>query len=235
MTEDLDTGIGQLLQRVEQLGISDNTYIIYTSDNGGKISSTTTDNSPLFSGKGGTWEGGVRVPMIVKGPGVEAGFPGQFWIGVGGHAVGRCFLEGIGCRVHADVYVGWLPAVSGVDVAWAGGRDADQVGQRAKENVVAGSGPRFVEVNLIVGGQVGVEEEVDGLPSSTGGDLVGLQCPVEVVAAVGVPWVTHVVVVLGITGGIKSVVPSDCVLDNLQHGTHVDLSLIHISEPTRPL
>ena len=53
MNEDLDTGIGQLLQRIEQLGISDNTYIIYTSDNGAPFGMLgPRENEPLFMGKG---------------------------------------------------------------------------------------------------------------------------------------------------------------------------------------
>ena len=57
--------------------------------------------------------------------------------------------------------VGGLPAVGGVDVAWAGRRDADQVGQRPQEYVVPGSGPWLLEVQLVRVVQVGVVEEVD--------------------------------------------------------------------------
>ena len=85
----------------------------------------------------------------------------QFRFGIGGHTEGRRFLNRVVRRVDADVDVGRVPAVGGVDVARASRRYADQVSQRAKENVVAGSGPRFVEIHLIVGGQVGVEEEVN--------------------------------------------------------------------------
>jgi arylsulfatase A len=71
MTEDLDTGIGQLRDRVRELGIEENTYIIYTSDNGAfhHISA----NTPLFRGKSELAEGGIRVPLIVAGPGISPG------------------------------------------------------------------------------------------------------------------------------------------------------------------
>ena len=66
MAEDLDTAVGQVLQKVDDLGIEDNTYIIYASDNGSFF------NHSLSGTKGTLMEGGVRVPMIVKGPGVQA-------------------------------------------------------------------------------------------------------------------------------------------------------------------
>lgn len=77
MTEDLDTGIGILLDKIEELGISDNTYIIFMSDNGGRNSQPIGDdqvvarNFPLRDGKGSVYEGGIRVPFVFIGPDVE--------------------------------------------------------------------------------------------------------------------------------------------------------------------
>ena len=72
MLFDLDTGIGQVLDAVKAAGISDRTYIIYTSDNG----SIPTDdpgniNGPVRGWKASVWEGGIRVPFMVVGPGVK--------------------------------------------------------------------------------------------------------------------------------------------------------------------
>lgn len=67
ITEDLDTGVGMVLAAIDRLNLAANTYVIYMSDNGtggGK-------RGGLSGGKGGVWEGGIRVPLIIRGPGVR--------------------------------------------------------------------------------------------------------------------------------------------------------------------
>lgn len=74
MLFDLDMGIGQLLDAVKAAGISSNTYVFYTSDNG---SIPTKDpgniNGPVRGYKATVWEGGIRVPFMVEGPGIKPG------------------------------------------------------------------------------------------------------------------------------------------------------------------
>ena len=72
MIESLDQSVGRVCRAIDSLGIADKTIIIFYSDNGG--SEPVTDNYPLREGKGSPYEGGTRVPLIMKWPGkIRAG------------------------------------------------------------------------------------------------------------------------------------------------------------------
>ena len=66
MVEAVDQGVGKILQTLERLGLTNNTIVIFTNDNGGEWLS---NGGPLFNRKWTVWEGGIRVPMVMRWPG----------------------------------------------------------------------------------------------------------------------------------------------------------------------
>lgn len=74
MIETLDRGIGALIEALRRTGQLDRTVIVFASDNGGLATAegSPTCNAPLAEGKGWLEDGGLRVPLIVSGPGVAA-------------------------------------------------------------------------------------------------------------------------------------------------------------------
>ena len=62
----MDDAVGQILEKVNQSGIEENTLIFFLSDNGGAVYTHTTDNAPLNGGKITNFDGGLRVPFFVK-------------------------------------------------------------------------------------------------------------------------------------------------------------------------
>ena len=66
MLERADRGVGQILATLDRLGLARNTLVIFTNDNGGEWLSR---NAPLFHRKQSVWEGGIRVPAILRWPG----------------------------------------------------------------------------------------------------------------------------------------------------------------------
>jgi arylsulfatase A len=80
MVHSLDENVGRVLAKIDELGIRERTLVIFLSDNGGFVNQcklhkgiAVADNTPLRSGKGSCYEGGIRVPLIIRGPGVAAG------------------------------------------------------------------------------------------------------------------------------------------------------------------
>ncbi len=67
MVESVDEAVGTILTKLKDINADDSTMVIFTSDNGG-LRPQATDNHPLRQGKGGIYEGGVRIPTIIKWP-----------------------------------------------------------------------------------------------------------------------------------------------------------------------
>lgn len=75
MVESLDESVGRVMDTLDELGLTDKTLFLFTADNGGVSSREwkgrpVTSNLPLRAGKGHVYEGGIRVPMIARFPGV---------------------------------------------------------------------------------------------------------------------------------------------------------------------
>ena len=93
MVESIDEDVGRIVRKLDELKLAANTIIVFTSDNGGlryegRSKGPMTSNAPLRAGKGHAYEGGIRVPLIVCGPGVAG--------------PARCATSGVGHRLLPD-------------------------------------------------------------------------------------------------------------------------------------
>ncbi len=115
MIENLDANVGRLIEAVGDAGLAEQTVIIFTSDNGGLATSegSPTCNAPLAEGKGWMYEGGMRVPLIIGGPGI---LPGVCDVPVTSPDLYPTILEFAGIApefVQPIAGLSWLPLLRG--------------------------------------------------------------------------------------------------------------------------
>jgi arylsulfatase A len=73
MLRSVDESVGRILRKLDELNLTGKTIVVFTSDNGGAVhfgNPPATSNAPLRSGKGNPYEGGLRVPLLIRAPGV---------------------------------------------------------------------------------------------------------------------------------------------------------------------
>ena len=72
LIDEMDNATGRVLKKLDELGLTTNTIVIFTSDNGGVVSGDSFSSSqlPYRGGKGRQWEGGTRVPVYIRAPGI---------------------------------------------------------------------------------------------------------------------------------------------------------------------
>jgi len=73
MIKSVDESVGRVMKKLDELHLTENTIVVFSSDNGGAVhfgNPRATSNFPLRNGKGSAYEGGLRVPLLVKVPGV---------------------------------------------------------------------------------------------------------------------------------------------------------------------
>jgi arylsulfatase A-like enzyme len=75
LVESMDVAVGEVLKAIDELGLAENTVVIFTSDNGGVAAGDAfaTSNLPLRAGKGYQFEGGIREPYFIRVPGMNGG------------------------------------------------------------------------------------------------------------------------------------------------------------------
>jgi len=69
MVSAVDDGVGDMLDKLQELGIENNTLVFFLSDNGGPEQDNSSDNGPLRAGKGTLFEGGIHIPFAAQWPG----------------------------------------------------------------------------------------------------------------------------------------------------------------------
>lgn len=120
LVETMDDAVGEVLDALDELGLAENTIVIFTSDNGGVAAGDAfaTSNLPLRAGKGYQFEGGIREPYFIKVPGLGNGKTCQ--TPVSGTDFYPTILDLVGAPLRPDEHVdgvSLLPLLKGEEIA----------------------------------------------------------------------------------------------------------------------
>jgi arylsulfatase A-like enzyme len=113
MLSSLDTGVGVVLDKLREAGLESNTIVFFISDNGGPTGVNASTNTPLSGNKGSVWEGGIRVPMVIRWPDrIKAGTYDQPVIGLD---IRPTAMAAVGASSSGQTYdgVNLLPFLAG--------------------------------------------------------------------------------------------------------------------------
>ena len=135
----MDDNIGVVLQKIEQMGQTNNTIVVFTTDNGAEtITFPDGGTTPFKGGKLTTWEGGMRAPMVIRWPGViRPGtvkndiFASLDWLPTLVDIAGGPKGDGLKKQIEAGQYPGIVKTtLDGVDQRRLPGRQVAKVGAR---------------------------------------------------------------------------------------------------------
>lgn len=125
-------------------------------------------------------------------------------------------------RIGANENIRRVPSIARIDVVGARRSDANQIGKRAQQDVIAGPRPGFIRNDLIMQIHAGVVEKIQRFPALALGDSVRIQGVIEIVGAVDVSGISHIVILPGIACRRESVMAAARVLDHLDERLEVE-------------
>lgn len=122
LVKQMDDAVGAVLKTLEELKLDENTLVIFTSDNGGVVSgdSFSTSLKPLRGGKGYQFEGGIRVPLIVKNPNKSASAGTECATPVNGIDYYPTVMSYAGVEINDDIILDGVdisPLLDGEEIA----------------------------------------------------------------------------------------------------------------------
>jgi len=103
MVESIDDSVGRIIATLKAKGVYEETLIVFTSDNGGNAKAT--DHRPLRGNKGSYYEGGIRVPFLLKSPGIK---PGENSTPIISNDVYPTVLDGLGHKLRPHQHIDGL-------------------------------------------------------------------------------------------------------------------------------